>query len=41
MGTTSFFCVVMIPHPPVSEDKTEQDLDDEVVFDSLVAMETG
>ena len=40
MGTTSFFFVIF-PDPPVSEDKLEQDLDDVVVFDSLVAMETG
>ena len=39
MGTTFFF--VIFPDPPVSEDKSEQDLDNVVVFDSLVAMDTG
>ena len=40
MGTNIYFLVIF-PDPPVSKDKSEQDLDDVVVFDSLVAMDTG
>ena len=36
-----FFLCVLFSDPPVSEDKSEKDLDDVVVFDSLVAMDTG
>ena len=39
MGTNIF--LVIFPDPPVSEDKSEQDLGDVVVFDSRVAMDTG
>ena len=40
MGT-KLLILVIFPEPPVSEYKPEQDLDDVVVFDSLVAMDTG